>query len=130
MRRIGGSLAASSVRSGSGGLRSARLWPYCQPVTGLYRESAGGVEQAVNTPSPSVDMEVAMTCSRLFLATALALFVFALPVASEPAKEPITEISFERTPCFGTCPVDKLVLRADGTATYTGTRYVERMGEY
>src|SRR5262249_51931069 len=42
----------------------------------------------------------------------------------------ITEITLERTPCFGTCPVDRVTLRADGSASYTGTRYVDRLGEY
>ena len=42
----------------------------------------------------------------------------------------ITEISLERTPCFGSCPVDKVVLRRDGTATYIGRRFVERMGTH
>src|ERR671921_1467141 len=48
-----------------------------------------------------------------------------------PGQGPaITEISLERTPCFGSCPVDKVVLRPDGTATYIGRRFVERMGTY
>lgn len=60
------------------------------------------------------------------------IFLLALALASatpDDAKA-VTEISLERTPCFGTCPVDKAVLRSDGTATYTGTRFVERMGTY
>ena len=50
-----------------------------------------------------------------------------------PAKfdvSEVTEISVQRTPCMGDCPVDQLVLRSDGTATYTGVANVERMGNY
>ncbi len=42
----------------------------------------------------------------------------------------ITEISLERKECFGDCPVYKVVLRKDGTAIYTGMKYVRRIGEY
>src|SRR4051794_21358964 len=46
------------------------------------------------------------------------------------AQPEITEIRLERTPCFGSCPVDEVVLRPDGTATYVGTRFVERPGRH
>jgi hypothetical protein len=55
---------------------------------------------------------------------------------SVPQNEPrsggeqITEITLERTACFGTCPMYKLTLMRDGTATYTGRRFVERVGTY
>ncbi len=42
----------------------------------------------------------------------------------------ITEITLERTPCFGTCPVYKVMLRRDGTACYEGVAYVAREGRY
>lgn len=47
-----------------------------------------------------------------------------------PASEPIDEISLERKPCFGACPVDKIVIRADRTVLYTGTRHVKRVGKF
>lgn len=47
-----------------------------------------------------------------------------------PSEDAITEITLERTPCYGTCPVDKTVLRSDGTAEYTGTRHVTRKGSF
>ena len=50
--------------------------------------------------------------------------------ADVPGPGPLTEISLERTPCFGSCPVDKVVLRPDGTATYIGRRFVERVVNY
>lgn len=44
--------------------------------------------------------------------------------------EQITEITLERTACFGTCPIYKITLRRDGTATYVGRRFVDRIGTY
>jgi hypothetical protein len=46
------------------------------------------------------------------------------------AESPVTEISLQRTPCFGSCPVDKVVLHSNGSAEYTGTRFVELLGTY
>jgi hypothetical protein len=50
------------------------------------------------------------------------------PAAADGAE--ITEIRLERTPCFGGCPVDQVILRPDGTATYIGTRFVPKSGRY
>lgn len=47
-----------------------------------------------------------------------------------PGGEQITEVTLERTACFGTCPAYKITLRRDGTATYVGMEYVERKGTY
>lgn len=44
--------------------------------------------------------------------------------------EQITEITLERTACFGTCPMYKVTLKADGTFTYEGKEYVEHKGRY
>jgi hypothetical protein len=63
----------------------------------------------------------------------LAAAALAAGLASEPGAQPqnqVSEITLERTPCFGACPVDKVTLRADGTALHTGTRFAERLGEY
>ena len=38
--------------------------------------------------------------------------------------------SFERTPCFGQCPVFRMDIYRHGTATYTGRSNVERIGSY
>jgi len=49
----------------------------------------------------------------------------------QPSPELITEITLERKGCFhGTCPVYGVSLHRDGTATYTGRKYVERIGQY
>ena len=45
------------------------------------------------------------------------------PTASLPA------LSFERTPCYGTCPGYKMDVYADGRVAYDGTRAVPLMGK-
>ncbi len=47
-----------------------------------------------------------------------------------PEADEISEISLEHTGCFGSCPIDKVILRKDGTATYFGKDYVTRKGTY
>ena len=42
----------------------------------------------------------------------------------------ISRISLERTACFGTCPVYEVSVFADGSVTFTGTRFVESVGDY
>lgn len=38
-------------------------------------------------------------------------------------------ITLERTACFGTCPIYKVTVEADGTVTYMGERFVVVEGE-
>jgi hypothetical protein len=47
---------------------------------------------------------------------------------AHPLAEKITEISLERTPCFGACPVYSVVIKSDGTLRYHGSRFVKRLG--
>lgn len=49
------------------------------------------------------------------------------PAEDEPV---ITEISLERSPCFGSCPVDLTILHGDGQADYYGYENVARKGHY
>lgn len=42
----------------------------------------------------------------------------------------LREISLERTPCFGACPVYKVTIRRDGTLLYHGRRFVDRLGDF
>ena len=42
----------------------------------------------------------------------------------------IASVSLQRGPCFGSCPIYDVTLRADGTATWNGERFVERLGRY
>ena len=59
--------------------------------------------------------------------------IFALP---QPANVPAAtsyplasvELSLERTPCFGPCPVYNLTVGGDGVVTYEGIQFVESLG--
>ena len=37
-------------------------------------------------------------------------------------------ISLQRTACFGTCPIYKIEIFSDGSGVYSGTRFVENIG--
>lgn len=64
-------------------------------------------------------------------ALVFACMIFTSPMLQEKtSKETLKEVTFERQPCFGGCPVYKVTISADGKVDYTGTRYVERMGRY
>lgn len=52
------------------------------------------------------------------------------PQSERRGGEQITEITLERTACMGYCPMYKVTLRRDGTATYVGRDFVERKGTY
>ena len=53
------------------------------------------------------------------------------PKSSGLPLEEISEITYERVfGCEGECPLYKIVLRKDGTASYLGTSYAERKGSY
>jgi len=70
---------------------------------------------------------------RLLLVSVLLLTAALVSIAQTPSaqnKDQITEITLERTTCFGTCPSYKVTLRRDGEITYEGRRFVEMMGTY
>lgn len=52
------------------------------------------------------------------------------PVYGSQQNGEITEVSFERKGCNGFCPVDIVTFRRNGSHTYTGIRYVDRIGNY
>ena len=52
----------------------------------------------------------------------------AAQVPAKPAKEVSPAITFERTPCFGTCPGYVMKVYADGRVDYEGRRAVPLMG--
>ena len=61
----------------------------------------------------------------------IAVVVLAIAQAAMAAqKPPITEISLQRTECFGTCPVYELILRSDGTATFHGGKNAQLPGDW
>jgi hypothetical protein len=49
--------------------------------------------------------------------------------AASPAVR-FTTITFERTPCFGTCPVYKVSVSGDGMVRFDGTRNVDSTGSF
>ncbi|WP_201987096.1 DUF6438 domain-containing protein [Hymenobacter rubidus] len=49
--------------------------------------------------------------------------------ASSPRKEAGPVLTFERTPCFGTCPGYAMKVYADGRVEYNGSRAVPMMGQ-
>jgi hypothetical protein len=49
---------------------------------------------------------------------------------SSYAVEGITSVTLRRGACFGTCPIYEVTLRADGTATWDGERFVDRLGHF
>ncbi|WP_165251352.1 DUF6438 domain-containing protein [Paludisphaera soli] len=59
---------------------------------------------------------------------ALLLLLCVIPLVS--ADDKITEILLSRSDEFQSGPVDKVVLRSDGTAAYTGTANVEDLGRF
>jgi hypothetical protein len=67
-----------------------------------------------------------------FLMVSSMILTFALVAASQaPAsKDQITEVTLERTGCFGYCPVYKVTVRRDGTISYKGREYVQLKGAY
>ena len=73
---------------------------------------------------------------KLVFALALCLFAVGGSAPCASAQQVVTkqtgisEIHFERTGCYGKCPVDKVILRSDGTASYIGKMYVEKIGQY
>src|SRR5262245_18511227 len=51
------------------------------------------------------------------------------PVSKTPSGD-ITEITLERSVCFGQCPAYKVILRQNRPATYIGEAYVPLIGTY
>jgi protein-disulfide isomerase-like protein with CxxC motif len=50
------------------------------------------------------------------------------PSRSQPAAGPLThfeKVTLERTPCFGTCPVYRVVILGDGRVEYDGYQFVK-----
>lgn len=51
--------------------------------------------------------------------------------ANGPAAAPVAELlRFERTACYGPCPVDVLTVRNDGRLHYEGREHAPRQGRY
>ena len=48
--------------------------------------------------------------------------------APDAAGTPATVVALERGPCFGTCPVYRVILSEDGLVEFVGTLFVSRVG--
>jgi hypothetical protein len=62
--------------------------------------------------------------------TILTVLACAAQTRTAQYRDQITEVTLERTACFGTCPIYKVTLRSDGTILYEGQRFVQMMGTY
>jgi len=71
-----------------------------------------------------------MRTSRRLLLPAATGAALSIESAVEARDRGISAISLERLPCFGLCPEDLLVIRADGSAGYEGRRAVPLLGSY
>jgi hypothetical protein len=58
------------------------------------------------------------------------LFSSNLPAYGLKQSDEITEVSFERKGCNGFCPIDKVTFSLNGSHSYNGIRYVERIGNF
>ena len=72
--------------------------------------------------------------SKHLLIAAVLILISALSATAQTAsaqdKDQITEVTLERTGCFGTCPIYRVTLRRDGTLIYEGIRFVSMLGTY
>jgi Domain of unknown function (DUF6438) len=48
----------------------------------------------------------------------------------EEYQEEMTSVTLRRGPCFGTCPMYEVTLTADGSASWHGERFVDRLGHH
>jgi hypothetical protein len=70
---------------------------------------------------------------RLLIASTIILMFASMAASQMPVsadKDQITEVTLERTACYGTCPAYMVTLRRDGTISYKGRKYVELEGAY
>ena len=65
------------------------------------------------------------------------IFVFSILFACGISKSDINKIeskeiliSLERKACYGTCPIYKMIIYDDGSAIYSGKKFVENIGLY
>lgn len=59
----------------------------------------------------------------------VAVPTFTTAVAQKPQHATFSLFSYERTPCYGTCPAYKIVIHDDGRVEYEGKRYVLTKGK-
>jgi hypothetical protein len=52
------------------------------------------------------------------------------PLPPVKVNEPVLVAQIEQTPCFGSCPVYRARVYADGSVEWQGTQHVARIGSY
>lgn len=52
------------------------------------------------------------------------------PSSSSTRATTFSSVTFERTPCFGTCPVYAITVAGDGSVVFNGTRNVDSTGRF
>jgi hypothetical protein len=57
-------------------------------------------------------------------------FSGSLSVYGLQQRDEITEVSFERKGCHGFCSIDKVTFSLNGSHSYNGIKYVERIGNF
>ena len=62
------------------------------------------------------------------IAASAFIFVTGKAAIAQADDSHITQITMERTACFGTCPCYKLTIYDDGTIDYEGKEYVKEKG--
>jgi hypothetical protein len=72
--------------------------------------------------------------NRIALAFAVSAAAFGVSAAAlaaaaaPPPATPVQTITYETGPCFGACPVYRLVINGDGTGTFEGRRFTAFTG--
>jgi len=64
------------------------------------------------------------------IAISAAAWLAGCATTSGTNAEPPREVSFEATPCFGSCPVFSVTIDADGHGVYEGGRFVKTRGRH
>jgi hypothetical protein len=64
----------------------------------------------------------------LLLILATAALAACRPRATPPPEADVEQITLERQPCFGTCPVYTLTIHGDGLVEYNGLDFVDVTG--
>jgi hypothetical protein len=88
------------------------------------------VSHAVLTRDSRSIVEGLMVKRLLAVSIMILTFAFVAAAQTPVSRDQITEVTLERTACFGYCPIYKVTLRRDGTISYNGKEYVQLKGAY
>lgn len=91
-----------------------------RPEAPAYNSETGPDQAMVRPEMPEPDPEVSGKGSAKMRQLA----------AKNEKSGPTAVFTLRKTPCYGDCPVFRLVVLSDGTVQYSGIRNVELLGEY